>query len=300
MSFSKKKHVIIDLEALGGIHESDTIITALSGIVVQGSSEESYSDILARTKFWKLRISDQEYTRTSNPETVAWWEEQAPEVKIQCYIPDLERDMHPRDVLLQLNQYILDMGVNDGSLVWTRGTAYDIPKLLSLYTKYGIKPAFNSWNVCDSKTAFMVRSNGTTTQYGLGGNPVGFQKHNALHDTALETFKLLKYFKEVEAGAAIKPKGGEAKGGVGKPAAAQKQDSISLEGEDFLKFREAVLKRLAEGHAYTKDLTEMWNEGLPVKVKSLHIRNSLYKMRDAGLIKSVKSGLYSHWELMNW
>ena len=292
MSFSKKKHVIIDLEALGGIHESDTIITALSAIVVQGSSEESYSDILARTKFWKLRISDQEYTRTSNPETVSWWEGQAPEVKLQCYIPDLERDMHPRDVLLQLNQYLLDMGVNDGSLVWTRGTAYDIPKLLSLYAEYGIKPIFNSWNVCDSKTAFMVRSDGATTQYGLGGNPVGFQKHNALHDTALETFKLLKYFKEVSKGSSVKAKGVGVGGKVEKPVQM-------LEGNDFELFRVMVLKRLGEGNAYTKDLTDLWNEGREVKATGVHIRNSLYKMRDAGIIKSVKEGLYSHWELFN-
>ena len=289
MSFTKKKHVIIDLEALGGLHEADTIITAISAVVVQGSSEESYTDILARTQFWKLRISDQEYTRSTNPETVAWWETQKESVKQQCYIPDIQKDMHPREFLLQLNRYLVDMGVNDGTLIWSRGTAYDFPKLLNLYSEYDVKPVFNSWNIFDSKTAFMVRSNGRTNQFALGGNPVGFEKHNALHDTALETYKLLKCFKEIDAGVVAQ---------IGSGKGAAPKAAISLEGEDYKAFSEKVLARLAEGVAYTKDITEMWNEGGEVQASGVVVRNTLYKMRDVGLIKSVKGNLYSHWEVV--
>lgn len=290
MSFLRKKHVVIDLEALGGVHEADTVILAISALVIAGNTDETYEDMLGRTQFWKLSTEEQVYSRGVNPETNTWWEGQKESVKEQCFYPDVNRDISPRDALIALNVYLASMGVDEYSLVWTRGTAYDIPKLLHLYDEHGITPVFNSWNVLDTKTAFMVRSNGTTNQFGLGGNPVGFEKHNALHDTALEAFKLARYFKEVGKGASIRPQGSSAK---------SEQSVAYMEGDHYSAFETMVLGHLTEHQkAYTKEFNDLWLEVGTVKATSPQIRSTLYRMRDLGKIKAVKDGLYSHWELM--
>jgi hypothetical protein len=285
MSFSNRKHVVIDLEALGGIGDADAIITAISAVVVSGRSTEDYKTLLGRTQLWKLSIADQESVRSQDPETVKWWEGQKEEVKVQCFYPDLNKDLSARDALLKLNQYLVQSGVNDSTMVWSRGTAYDIPKLLNLYAQCGLKPAFNSWNIADTKTAFLVRSVGATNQFGLGGNPQGFQKHNALHDTALEAFKLTKFFAELDLKVPYKPV--KASSGVVE----------CLEGASYELFSGFVCGLILKGgKVFTKTVNDAWAELQEDSVKAIIIRNTLYKMQKDGLIKSVKDGVYSHWE----
>lgn len=289
MSFKNVKHVVIDLEALGGLADADCIITAISAVVIDGRQlGETYEQILERTQFWKLSIKDQEYTRTSQPDTVAWWEKQAHDVKLQCYLPDLERDMSPRDVLTGLNRYLTLMGVNDKtSIVWSRGTAYDIPKLLSLYEECGVSPVFSTWNVADTKTAFLCRSNGTTNVFGLGGNPKGFRKHNALHDTALEAFKLVQFFKEESDFKTVKQ----------KVESGELPDQNLLSGEEYEKFKGIVLESIKSGSIYTKHLNEAVNNS-GMDLKGTVVRSNLYKMQSEGLILSAKLGQYPQWQLV--
>ena len=303
MSFSKKKHVLIDLEALAGMDSSSAVITAISAVVLDGRSDESYEQILGRTQFWKLSIEAQD-ERESQPETVTWWEGQKESVKIQCYYPDLNRDMKPRDVLIELDRYLISMGVGEHDMVWTRGTAYDIPKLLNLYAECGLAPAFNSWNIADTKTAFLVRSGGKTNQFGLGGNPHGFEKHNALHDTALEAFKLASYFRELELNVPYQPASAKKSVGVAKVAPKQ-QSNECLQGDLFELFSGFVVGTILRAKAdnlktYTKTVSDCWREQMPdTPLKSLVVRNTLYKMQECGLIRTVKDGLYSHWEIGN-
>lgn len=297
MSFNKKKHVIIDLEALAGIQDADAIITAVSAVVVDGTSWETYEQILERTQFWKLSIESQEYTRTKNTETVAWWENQSEGVKIQCFYPDLNRDITPRDMLLELNQYLRTMGVDDNSIIWSRGTAYDLPKILNMYQQEGITPAFNTWNIADTKTAFLARSGGLTNQFGLGKNPKGFQKHNALHDTALEAYKLTRYFAEVYTGGSYRKTRSEME------KKSRENSGEVLENDLYTLFSGfvvgVILKNKTE-KTYTKTLSDAWKENFPENpISSIVFRNSLYKVRDSGMIKTVKCGVYSHWEVVD-
>lgn len=311
MSFSKKKHVVLDLEALAGMDSSSAVITAISAVVIDGWSGESYEQILGRTQFWKLSVEAQD-ERESQPETVKWWEGQKEDVKVQCFYPDLNRDMKPRDVLIALNRYLISMGVGEHAMVWTRGTAYDIPKLLNLYAEYGLAPAFNSWNIADTKTAFLVRSGGKTNQFGLGRNPHGFQKHNALHDTALEAFKLASYFRELEMKTPYQPASAKATGRKGSGADRGKVEPKGkseageyLQGDLFELFSGFVVGVIFKAKkenlkTYTKTISDCWKNEMPeTPLKSLVVRNTLYRMQECGTIRTVKDGLYSHWEVVD-
>lgn len=289
MIFNKVKHIVIDLEALGGVADADCVITALSVVVIDGNRpKESYEGILGRTQFWKLSIRDQD-ERSSNPETVDWWEKQAESVKLQCYIPDLNRDKSPQVALVELNKYLIAMGVNEHSIVWSRGTAYDIPKLLNLYESCGVKPVFNSWNVADTKTAFLCRSYGATNQYGIGGNPKGFEKHNALHDTALEAYKLALFLGERPEFKTVKQRQESGELPMSTPEVITKGREI---------FESAVIEHLKQnGKAYTKAFTEMCT-GIGVEATGIQVRKTLYEMQGQGKIQMVKLGQYPHWELV--
>lgn len=288
MSFLKNKHVLIDLEALGDVSESNCVVTYIAARVFDGdiAVNSDFDRILADTVSVKLCQTIQERDGLIvNPETLSWWLKQDEAVKEQCFYRKVS-DLDPEEALKRLNHYMQSQGVDKNTTVWTRGTAYDIPKLLNLYKTYGVEPVFDSWKVADTKSVFLGRSNGYTNQYGIGGYPIGFKKHNAMHDVALEVYKLSLYFQDVNKGAWVKPAGEKAK-------------KAAIEGEKYEEFKLFVLNLIGSAEkTYTKDVKDGWALTETGKdFKTTDVRQMLYQMASENLIKSVKSGMYSHWEI---
>lgn len=192
------RHFAVDIEALAKSEKA--IITAISCTYFNFVDDNrTYDQILENTFFTKIKMKDQKdrYGRVTDKETMDWWKTQPQDAQINSIIP--HKDDVTLDVALQqVKQYMKANGYDfRNSYVWTRGIAYDCPKLESACRDTGIS-VFNSWKFRDSKTFYdIVVPESTNANFDLpNGNPQGFIKHHAKHDVALDVYKMLYLFNQ--------------------------------------------------------------------------------------------------------
>ena len=192
------RHFAVDIEALAKSEKA--IITAISCTYFNFIDDNrTYEQILENTFFTKIKMKDQaqRFGRVTDKETMEWWKKQPQEAKLNSIVPH-DDDVTLDVALTQVKKYMKDNGYDfRNSYIWTRGIAYDCPKLESACRDTGVN-VFNSWKFRDSKTFFdTVVVDAENANFELpNGNPHGFIKHHAKHDVALDVYKMLYLFNQ--------------------------------------------------------------------------------------------------------
>jgi hypothetical protein len=199
---SQTLNLIFDVETMG--IESNSILLDVSVLVydIVGDREKPIADLMkSSAKRFKLDVTEQKRKgRVIDPETLAWWQTQGPEVlkNIHPLPTDLKADQFYAELCQFLNSFNYDKKVG---LIWQRGTP-DIHWVDSYFAMFGYQDSVRPMNwrkVRDVRTA--VDISGVSSR--LNGYPDGFweeikdhipnfNSHDSIHDVAKEVFCLRK------------------------------------------------------------------------------------------------------------
>lgn len=208
----------IDLETLAW--SETAVITAWSATIFNFDKDKdlTYNEILDKTFYAKLDAKDQikRFGRTTDKDTMAWWKKQPLEVQ-EMSIKSKPDDVKVDDMLVQFKDFLLDNKFDFyNSYVWTRGIAYDIPKIESLIKMVADAETLNSYNekfsgYVKNKDKYLVntfRARDIRTFNDLiafetvhdgkwefpEGRPTEFVEHHAQHDIALDVMKMIHLY----------------------------------------------------------------------------------------------------------
>lgn len=206
----------IDIETLSSGDKA--VITAFSATVFhfKKDADLTYKQIFDKTFYAKLDVKDQikRFNRETDKKTIDWWKKQPIEVQ-EMSIKAKPDDMKVDEMVVKFKKYIEKFGVDfHNSYVWTRGIAYDIPKVENLiktiadsdvdnaynitldgYVKDRDKYMLNTFRARDIRTFHDLVADTTNGKWEFpGGNPAEFVEHHARHDIALDVAKLIKLY----------------------------------------------------------------------------------------------------------
>lgn len=194
-------HINFDTETLG-LYEN-AVVTTLACCAFTLEDNTPYDELVKTGFFAKFNVMEQlkVYRRETTQSTVDWWKEQSEEAKVHSIKPSRD-DVSLVHGLTQLTEYIKDSGYNwRKSYIWSRGNAFDLPKIESLYRNAGLDLPFNTFRVRDTRTYIDVLTGGDNGNYNLAeGTPRSFVKHHALHDTALDCARMIEIYRTMAEG----------------------------------------------------------------------------------------------------
>jgi hypothetical protein len=212
-------HLAIDIETLGKGERA--VITALSAVIwnFEMDKDITYDEILKRTFYIKLDVIDQikRLKRVTDQSTLDWWKTMPLEVQ-EMSIKTKPDDIKIDEGLVMLRDYLKEMNFNfKKSYIWTRGIAYDIPKIETIIEDVSLSPVKNAFNkdftdkTTDSEKKMLnnFRARDIRTYSDLIGNsengkiklkesmqPTNFIEHHAKHDIALDVLKMMFMYHE--------------------------------------------------------------------------------------------------------
>lgn len=191
-------HITIDIETLG--FASDTVVLSIgaAAFTFDATRPNVYDDYVLNGFYAKLDASEQigKYSRTMDDDTINWWKTQ-PEEARKVTRPSSE-DLPMREALLRLNAWINASGYDyKNSFAWSRGTYFDYPKLEHMYKQVGLEPGYNGWKIRDTKTYFDVLQGTSHGLYNKKVLPKGFIHHDALHDAAVDAYRMVELFRSL-------------------------------------------------------------------------------------------------------
>lgn len=206
-------HLAVDIETLAW---SETSVIATLGATMfhfKNDANLTYQEVLDKTFYVKLDVKDQirRFGRTTDKDTIEWWKKQPLEVQ-EMSIKSKDDDVKLDDMMVKFKEYLFLNNFDFyNSYIWTRGIAYDIPKLESSFKRVADDENKNSYN-CDfvgyvkPKDKYIIntfRARDIRTFHDLvgdvdngkwelpSGRPDEFVEHHAKHDIALDVMKLL-------------------------------------------------------------------------------------------------------------
>lgn len=136
-----------------------------------------------QTLYLKPNIDEQSNLgREIQEDTVAWWEQQADDVKEEALSND--NRISVTETLKELNKFFV--GVNN---MWAQGPAFDFVIMEDLYRDFKMPTPWNFWQIRDSRTLFGVH--GDPRQKGKAG------LHNALEDAVSQAQAVQTVFKRI-------------------------------------------------------------------------------------------------------
>ena len=158
------QHIVIDLETLGA-YDQDTVILSFAAVPFRFEDNDSFDSLLKRGFYRKINAIEQlKNGRTKEENTVDWWKQQCHEAQANAFLPAAGDMQH--------------------SWVWSRGIAFDMPKLESAFHYAGIDNAVNFWMARDIRTYIDLLTGSERGQYIMEHEPKEFIKHHCLHDCA--------------------------------------------------------------------------------------------------------------------
>ena len=215
----KIPHLAIDTETLGKGERA--VITAFSACIFNFEEDANltYDEILKKTFYVKLDVVDQikRFKRVTDQSTLDWWKTQPLHVQ-EMSIKKSDADVKVDDAIVMFRDYLKDNGfVFSKSYIWTRGNAFDIPKMETIIEDVALSPIKNSFNKDfndktsekEKKLMNNFRARDIRTYSDLVGDtengkvtltkerqPENFIEHHAKHDIALDVFKMLIMYHE--------------------------------------------------------------------------------------------------------
>lgn len=185
----------IDIESLGV--ESTSAILSIGACYVEDARARSYQELLDNSIFIKLDVREQfeKYKRTTDGDTITWWEKQCEVAKKRSYYPRKD-DLSVEEGLTVLGEWIKSFGETD-AICWVRGSL-DQPCIDSLHKAAGIPVPFKYNAYRDIRTALDIiypdTSNGyveVDTERCVGFTPEMVLKHSPEFDATYDLAMLL-------------------------------------------------------------------------------------------------------------
>lgn len=200
---SELQHIILDTETLGTRENAVVLSIGAVAFSLIPNQPNNYEDYILQGFYTKFSVKDQikNYGRKIEEGTVEWWKQQSSEA--QMVLKPSEDDYEMLAGLSRLNEWIKQLpGYKwNTSYVWSRGTYFDFPKLESMYEQAGLKCGYNSWKIRDVRTMIDVLTGDTWGKYNpRGGDPAGFVPHHALHDAAMDAYRMVEIFNDAAGG----------------------------------------------------------------------------------------------------
>lgn len=178
---------IIDIETMGINPRAP--ITAIACVPFDTENLLTYDEYVERGIFLKVNWREQISNKTHLPEesTIQWWSEQSREAKNYSITP-METDLSLTHAMEKLSDYIVNSkGYNyKSSWFWSRGIAFDMPKIEFAYQVTRVKCPINFRFARDIRTMIDCFTGSIDGLYDLQNKPSNFIKHHALHDAAYD------------------------------------------------------------------------------------------------------------------
>ena len=183
----------LDFETLGKDH--DCVVLSFSILGFDPFKDDyTFEELVPMVKTWKIDIKQQiKDGRTISKDTLEWWKNQTEEV--QKVLEPSDSDTPPSVFIEELHQYLESFDRSYTTLVYCRGTDFDLPILRDLvgkyseYDKYDFLTKF--WNIRDIRSLLCGRlDNNLSTTFLKEQDIPGFIKHNSAHDVAKAVFEL--------------------------------------------------------------------------------------------------------------
>lgn len=192
---SNVTHLIFDTETLG--LKERAVVCSLSCVPFCFEEPKPYSEIVKNGFFVKFDIKEQitKYKRTTTQSTLDWWKQQGAEAKKYSVTPGAD-DASMEEGMSELLRFVKASGHSvKKSYVWSRGNAFDFPKIEDMFDQIGETCPYHFYRVRDTRTIIDVLAGTDNGKYTLpGGNPKEFVAHHALHDAALDAAVLIELY----------------------------------------------------------------------------------------------------------
>ena len=190
------QHLVIDTETLA-LRDNAIVLSIAVTPFYFNESTVTYNELVERSFFVKLDAKAQgKKGRVADKKTLVWWGNQPETSKVFAFnkSPD---DVDPREGLVQLKKFIRDKTEysHNNSYVFERGMGYDTNKLDSLCEMYELGCPLNLWRARELRTINDLVGDVENGKWELPeGRPHNFIEHHALHDAALDAYRLIKMF----------------------------------------------------------------------------------------------------------
>lgn len=189
--------LIFDLETLG-IKERNTVILSIGIVAFDIETISSFDQLVANGFYRKIDpVAQLKNGDAYSKETMEWWAKQSPKARALAFEPSKE-DISVEQAFREAADWIKKSGYDyKNSYVWSRGTAFDFPKIEYRFDQIGVMP-INLWKVRDIRTAIDIMTGSTNGIYELDSEFLpNFVYHHALHDCAKDAVAMQHIFSKV-------------------------------------------------------------------------------------------------------
>ena len=189
--------LIFDVETMGV--ESTTVILSAAIVYIDATKANTWESLYSDALFVKFSVKDQieNYGRTVDKDTIAWWNKQCDLVKQQSFFPKKD-DLPAKHGIEILRNYINQHCDPENTLIWTRG-GLDQISIDSLCKAVGVDLLVRYSNYRDMRTYVDLVATNPKRGYcdidaskypGIWDRNVVI-KHNPLDDIVLDALQLL-------------------------------------------------------------------------------------------------------------
>lgn len=173
------RDIMVDLETLATSPTS--AILTVAGIRFNPNREYNEHDDPFELDHFYCRVDLEQPNREINDDTMAWWANQAAEIREEAFAED---SRYPLDAVMEaFNQW-----ATGGDRYWANGSAFDFPILEDANKQYNLRNPWQFWQVRDARTVYnMVPDHYIPTN----------AKHHALYDCLNQIVRLNDCFNKM-------------------------------------------------------------------------------------------------------
>ena len=173
------RDIMVDLETMATSPRS--VILTIAGIRFNPNRDYNEQDDPFELDHFYCRVDLEQPNREINDDTMAWWANQAAEIREEAFAED---GRYPLDAVMEaFNQWAAG-----GDRYWANGSAFDFPILEDANKQYNLRNPWQFWQVRDARTVYnMVPDHHIPTN----------AKHHALYDCLNQIVRLNDCFNKM-------------------------------------------------------------------------------------------------------
>ena len=179
------KNFIFDIETLA-VKPRSAVILSIGAVCFDYEHPKTFEELTKSGFYVKCDVREQLAAGGKTEEdTMAWWKKQSDEAKKVLSPCIADRKMF--QALAALNQWLTFHNKYDfeKDLIWSRGAAFDFPKIEYQCDNNGGTPNLNYWKVRDIRTFVDTLAGSTSGTFPIDESLLpGFVYHDPLHDAA--------------------------------------------------------------------------------------------------------------------
>lgn len=187
-------HCTIDIETRG---KYDSCIVTRIAITPFRLDEGivPYDELVKRSLYISLNQEEQRLAgRLEEKDTMDWWNSQPAQVREES-LNETPNDLSIADAFFQIKAFLARWNYNHyESLLYARNAGFECFKIQSLNDQFlpGTKHVLNFWNWHELKSFNLILSGGKTQKFVPPDfDKLNFDAHNAVHDAAMDTYRLM-------------------------------------------------------------------------------------------------------------